>query len=64
MYKKEFPEDHADIKITALTIEGRTVMPAFAMPTTKGEEPAPAPPDVKRESSEGQIIPIAITERT
>jgi hypothetical protein len=37
---------------------------ALTIATTKGDEPAPAPPLVKRSSFDGQITPIASTEPT
>lgn len=44
MYKKEFPDDQAERRITALTMLGRTSIPAFAIATTNGLDPAPASP--------------------
>ena len=64
MYRKELPDDHAEMRITALTMEGRVEMPALAIATTKGELPAPEPPLVRRGSSLGQVTPMASTERT
>ena len=63
-YKKELPEDHADRTIPPLMIEGRAEMPALLMPTTKAEEPAPAPPSVNAASLEGHMIPIDSTHPT
>lgn len=45
--------------MTAFTMLGRTAMPAFLMPKTKGDEPAPAPPLVRDDSSDGQVTLIA-----
>lgn len=59
--RKEFPDDHALMMIPALMMLSSTGMPAFLIPATKGEEPAPEPPDVMMGSSEGQMIPIAST---
>lgn len=59
---KEFPEDQAERMIPPLMMESRYGMEAFLMATTKGDEPAPAAPEVRRASSEGQITPIASTE--
>ena len=64
MYKKLLPELHALMMMTALMMLGSAVIPALAMPTTKGEEPAPLPPEVRRGSFEGQITPMARTART
>ena len=36
------PEPHALMMITALTILGRVERPAFWIPTTEGDEPAPS----------------------
>jgi hypothetical protein len=36
-------------------------IPAFLMPATNGDEPAPDPPEVIMGSFEGQITPIAST---
>jgi hypothetical protein len=47
--------------ITALTMESSTGMPAFFMPITKGDEPAPAPPLVIRESFDGHMTPMTRT---
>src|SRR3954451_18687175 len=41
MYRKLLPDDHALMIMTTLTMLGRVEMPAFWIPTTKGEEPAP-----------------------
>lgn len=48
--------------IPALMIESRTSIPAFLMPTTKADEPAPDPPDVILGSLLGHVTPIARTE--
>jgi hypothetical protein len=59
--RKEFPEDQALTIIPALIILSKTGMPAFLIPATKGDEPAPEPPDVMIGSFEGQITPMAST---
>lgn len=41
MYRKELPDDHAEVMMTALMMDGRTLMPALTMPTVKGELAAP-----------------------
>jgi hypothetical protein len=64
MYKNELPDDQAEIKMTALTMEGNVEMCALATATTNGEDFAPAPPEVKRSSSLGQVTPMAKIART
>ena len=43
-YKNEFPDDQALRMIPPLIIESKIGMPAFLMPTTNAEDPAPTPP--------------------
>ena len=62
--KNEFPDDQAEMIIPALMMLGRAEIPAFLMATTKGEDPAPAPPLVSAGSLDGQMTPIARTEPT
>lgn len=52
---KTLPADHAEQRMTALTMWSRTGMAAFLMPTTKGEEPAPAPPEVSSGALDGHV---------
>jgi hypothetical protein len=59
--RKELPEDQALMVIPALMMLSKTGMPAFLIPATKGDEPAPEPPDVMMGSFEGQITPMAST---
>lgn len=59
--RKELPDDQALMMIPALMILSRTGIPAFLMPATKGDEPAPAPPDVMLGSFERQMTPMAST---
>jgi hypothetical protein len=59
--RNELPEDQALMMIPALMMLSKTGMPAFLMPATKGDEPAPEPPDVMMGSFEGQMTPIAST---
>jgi len=37
VYKKALADEEADVKITALMIEGRTGIPAFWIPITHGD---------------------------
>ena len=39
-YKREFPAENAEVKMAALMMEGRTLIPAFLMAITKGEDAA------------------------
>jgi hypothetical protein len=59
--RKEFPDDQALMMIPALITLSSTGIPAFLMPATNGDEPAPDPPEVIMGSFEGQITPIAST---
>lgn len=61
MYRNEFPEDQAEVMMTALMMLGKTAIPALAIPTTNGEEPAPTPPLVRAEALEGQMMPMTRT---
>lgn len=49
-YRNELPEDQAEMMMPALMIESRYGIPAFLIPITNADEPAPAPPSVRRES--------------
>ena len=62
--RKEFPDDQALMMMPALMMESRAGMPAFLIPATKGDAPAPAPPVVMRGSLEGQMTPMARTLKT
>lgn len=48
--------------IPALIMESRTSIPAFLIPTTKADEPAPEPPEVILGSLLGHVTPMARTE--
>jgi glutaredoxin len=45
VYKKALADEEAEVKMTALMIDGRTGMPAFTMPITHGDLAAPAASD-------------------
>ena len=68
MYKKALADEEADVKMTALMIEGSTGIPAFWMPITHGDRAAPADPSAwafnKCLSSEATRTPIARVPRT
>lgn len=61
-YRNELPDDHAEIMMPALMIEGRIGIPALYIPMTKADDPAPAPPSVRRGSVYGQRMPMAKTQ--
>lgn len=68
MYKKALADEEADVKMTALMIDGRTLIPAFWMPMTHGDRAAPAKPAAwafnKCLSFEATRTPIAREPRT
>jgi len=51
IYKKEFPEDHADVITAAFTTLPKLLIPALSIPMTNADPAAPTPPFVRRESS-------------
>ena len=64
MYKNALADEEAEVKITALMIDGRTGMPAREMAITHGELRAPGPPLTRRGSLAGTVTPIAQLPRT
>jgi len=57
-------DDEAEVKITALMIEGRAGIPADWIAMTQGEDFAPTPPAVSWGLSELTVTPIARDPRT
>ena len=49
-YRSEFPAEKAATRMTALMIDGSTLIPARSMPITQGEADASSPPLINRGS--------------
>ena len=68
VYKKALAEEEADVKMTALMMDGRTGIPAFTIPMTHGEPAAPGAPDACAPNSplsfEATRTPMARDPRT